>query len=217
MRMWLVLGALAWSIYLVPPVVGVLMFATVSAFAQTAVPIGELPPATPLLEPVPAVANPCPRFNPGEVVRQPPALFSRDGVLAIRLSYQTRTDFANRALFCFMTPTGHENPTLHVKPGDHVIITVTNNTPAQAEHMTINPPNCGPGGTLMTGSSLNMHFHGTNTSPTCHADEAIKTLINSGQTFQYRLTIPADEPPGLYWYHPHVHGLTEQALLGGAS
>ena len=30
MRMWLVLGALAWSTYLVPPVVGVLMFATVT-------------------------------------------------------------------------------------------------------------------------------------------------------------------------------------------
>ena len=81
----------------------------------------------------------------------------------------------------------------------------------------LNSPNCGPGGSLMTGSSLNMHFHGTNTSPTCHADEVIKTLINSSQTFQYTLTIPADEPPGLYWYHTHVHGLAEQAVLGGAS
>jgi FtsP/CotA-like multicopper oxidase with cupredoxin domain len=28
---------------------------------------------------------------------------------------------------------------------------------------------------------------------------------------------PADEPPGLYWYHPHVHGIAEAAVLGGAS
>src|SRR5207302_8422756 len=25
------------------------------------------------------------------------------------------------------------------------------------------------------------------------------------------------EPPGLYWYHPHVHGLAERDLLGGAT
>jgi FtsP/CotA-like multicopper oxidase with cupredoxin domain len=35
--------------------------------------------------------------------------------------------------------------------------------------------------------------------------------------FEYRFTIPADEPPGLYWYHPHVHGLTKAQVLGGAS
>ena len=116
-----------------------------------------------------------------------------------------------------MTPNGLQNPTLHVKPGDHLIITVTNNTPAQVQHMTINPPNCPPGTVQMTGSSLNIHYHGTNMSPTCHSDEVIKTLINSSQTFQYTLTIPADEPPGLYWYHPHVHGLSDPAVLGGAS
>jgi FtsP/CotA-like multicopper oxidase with cupredoxin domain len=116
-----------------------------------------------------------------------------------------------------MTPSGLENPTLHVKPGDHLIITVTNNTAPGSLMMTIDAPNCGPGGTDMTTSSLNIHYHGTNTSPTCHSDEVIKTLINSGQTFQYNVAFPADEPPGLYWYHPHVHGIAENALLGGAS
>ncbi|MDF0668258.1 MAG: multicopper oxidase domain-containing protein [Nitrospira sp.] len=200
-------------------VVGVMMFATIpaSAFAQVTMSAGELLPGTPLLESVPPVENPCPRFAPGSVVHQPPALFSHDGLLVVRFSYQTRTDMANRSLFCFMTPSGLENPTLHVKPGDQLIITVTNNTPAQSGLMRLNPPHCGPGHAHMTGASLNIHYHGTNTSPTCHSDEVIKTLINSGQTFQYRLTIPADEPPGLYWYHPHVHGLSEQAVLGGAS
>src|SRR5205807_1654858 len=136
---------------------------------------------------------------------------------SVQFSYQTTTDFANRTLFCFMTPSGLENPTLHLKPGDHLIITVTNNTPAQPVYMSIDPPNCGPGGTQMTLSSVNIHYHGTNTSPTCHSDEVIKTLINSGQTFQYNLAFPADEPPGLFWYHPHVHGIAEAALQGGAS
>jgi FtsP/CotA-like multicopper oxidase with cupredoxin domain len=83
--------------------------------------------------------------------------------------------------------------------------------------MMIDPPNCGPGGNQMTFSSLNIHYHGTNTSPTCHSDEVIKTLINSGQTFQYNVAFPSNEPPGLYWYHPHVHGVAEKAVLGGAS
>ena len=26
-----------------------------------------------------------------------------------------------------------------------------------------------------------------------------------------------NEPPGLYWYHPHPHGFSEQQVLGGAS
>jgi FtsP/CotA-like multicopper oxidase with cupredoxin domain len=73
------------------------------------------------------------------------------------------------------------------------------------------------GDVTMTITSLNVHFHGTNTSPRCHGDEVIHTLINSGHSFNYSLKIPANEPPGLYWYHPHVHGIAEAALQGGAS
>ena len=73
------------------------------------------------------------------------------------------------------------------------------------------------GNATMTDSSINMHFHGTNTAPRCHSDEVIHTLVNSGETFTYTLRIPDDEPPGLYWYHPHVHGFSKLQVLGGAS
>jgi FtsP/CotA-like multicopper oxidase with cupredoxin domain len=172
----------------------------ISAFAQT---------------PVAPVANPCPRPAAGGVVHNPTSLFSDDGVLNVQFSYQTRKDSDGRTLFCFMTPNGIQNPTLHVHPGDMLNVTVTNNTPATPVQMVVTGPNCGA--SVMTGSSLNIHYHGTNTPPTCHADEVIKTLINSGQTFQYSLKFPNDEPPGLYWYHPHVHGIAEAALQGGAS
>jgi FtsP/CotA-like multicopper oxidase with cupredoxin domain len=69
----------------------------------------------------------------------------------------------------------------------------------------------------MSGGSMNIHYHGTNTTPQCHGDNVTKTLVNPGSTFHYSLQFPTDEPPGLYWYHPHVHGLAELALLGGAS
>ena len=181
-------------------------FAQASAAAASATP----PPVAP-------VANPCPRLAPGSVIHQPAALFSQNGVLYVQFSYQTTTDFAGRTLYCFMTPSGMENPRLHVNPGDTLNITVTNNTPAGGLMMTLDPPNCGPGGNQMTMSSLNIHYHGTNTSPTCHSDEVIKTVINSGQTFQYGVTFPTNEPPGLYWYHPHVHGIAEAAVRGGGS
>jgi FtsP/CotA-like multicopper oxidase with cupredoxin domain len=151
----------------------------------------------------------------GSVVKNPPALFSHNGALIVNFSYQTATDEVGRTLFCFMTPDGMENPTLHVHPGDHLVINVTNNTPATPVEMPINPPNCGA--SEMTDSSVNMHFHGTNTAPICHQDEVIHTVINSGQTFRYDVHFPQNEPPGLYWYHPHIHGIAEAAVQGGAA
>jgi FtsP/CotA-like multicopper oxidase with cupredoxin domain len=177
----------------------------ICALAQTS----YTPPA---VAPVP---NPCPRFAAGGAVQNPAALFSSNGILSVNFSYQTRVDAYGRTLFCFMTPGGLENPTLYVLPGDNLVITVTNNTPVGMNPMALNSPNCGA--TTMDSSSLNIHYHGTNTSPVCGQDEVIKTVINSGQTFQYNVAFPSNEPPGLYWYHPHVHGISEPAVLGGAS
>jgi len=177
--------------------------------------------------PVPPVANPCPRFTAGSVIHQPPALFSQNGVLNVRFSYQTTTDSAGRQLFCYMTPDGLEDPTLHVNPGDTLNITVTNNTPPTEVGEPFQAPNCGdtmlqfsataPSNAFgMTAGSMNIHYHGTNTSPACHEDNVVKTLINPGNTFQYNVHFPTNEPPGLYWYHPHVHMLAEAAVFGGA-
>src|ERR1700738_1713057 len=57
---------------------------------------------TNLLAPVPPVANPCPRFNAGSLVHNPPALFSSNGFLRVRFSYQHRIDDGTE-LLCFMT------------------------------------------------------------------------------------------------------------------
>jgi FtsP/CotA-like multicopper oxidase with cupredoxin domain len=177
--------------------------------------------------PVAPVPHPCtPRFAAGSLVRNPPALFSSHGVLNVRFSYQQTTDSVGRLLHCFMTDTGIQEPTLHVNPGDTLNITVTNNTPAQPFGETFVAPNCGDdtvqftppaNGINSTGSSTNIHYHGTNVTPQCGGDNVTKTLINSGSTFQYSFTFPTNEPPGLYWYHPHIHGLAERDLLGGAT
>jgi FtsP/CotA-like multicopper oxidase with cupredoxin domain len=205
----------------------------VAAMAQTASTSSTSSAANPT--PVAPVANACQRFAPGSVVQEPPALFSQNGVLNVSFSYQQTVEVPpGRQVFCFMTPSGLENPTLYLNPGDTLNVTVTNNTPqvlpteTGATTEVFNPPNCGAtteielNSTLsalnvMTGGSMNIHYHGTNTTPGCHGDNVTKTLVNPGQTFSYSLAFPTTEPPGLYWYHPHVHGLSESAVQGGAS
>jgi FtsP/CotA-like multicopper oxidase with cupredoxin domain len=162
-----------------------------------------------------AQSQPCPRFAAGSVVQPPPDLYSQNGVLTVNFNYETTTDSVGRTLYCFMTPGGLESPTLHVNPGDSLVINLTNTLPTSGVTMTLSPPNCGA--TTVTPTSVNMHFHGTNSSPSCGADDAIKTLVNSGETFTYTIDFPTDEPPGLYWYHPHVHGISSPAVQGGAS
>jgi FtsP/CotA-like multicopper oxidase with cupredoxin domain len=193
----------------------------------------------------------CPRFPVGTVVVQPEDLFSENGVLQLNFLYQTSVDQNGNVLYCFVNQDGAQSPTLHVHPGDVIVMTVTNNVPASTSSSSVFSSTKGDryrkwsvgrlgdmgklmqsmsgasgvaqggdaqcGDAMMTSSSVNVHFHGTNTAPLCHQDEVVRTLINSGSTFQYNLQIPSDEPPGLYWYHPHVHGISEAAVQGGAS
>lgn len=193
------------------------MLVSMRAVALAALAVLLLP-----LTPLTAAAHtgPCPRPAAGSVVSPPPGLFSAAGTLNIQFNYFTTVDAAGRTLFCFQTPDGLESPTLHVLPGDTLNVTVTNLVPApppgSPTEVVSNPTNvCGD--STMTITSLNVHYHGTNTSPACHSDEVIHTVINSGESFQYSVHFPTDEPPGMYWYHPHLHGLAEAAVQGGAS
>jgi FtsP/CotA-like multicopper oxidase with cupredoxin domain len=72
--------------------------------------------------------------------------------------------------------------------------------------------------TRAMGAFTNLHFHGLSLAPVCHEDDSLHTMIEAGgAAFEYRFRIPADEAPGLYWYHPHIHGATNVQVLGGAS
>jgi FtsP/CotA-like multicopper oxidase with cupredoxin domain len=172
----------------------------------------------------------CPRFASGSVVTPPADLFSKDGLLTVKFKYQTTLDKGGNSLFCFTDSNGAQSPTLHVNPGDRILMSVSNEISESAaaqlkpmkmsmamSHAPVAPALVCGSQDPMSPSSVNVHFHGTNTPPSCHQDEVIRTLINSGETFDYDLKIPANEPPGLYWYHPHVHGISSPAVLGGAS
>jgi FtsP/CotA-like multicopper oxidase with cupredoxin domain len=177
--------------------------------------------AAALLLPTHALAgtsDTCPRPQTGSVIQPPPDIYSKNGAARIKFNYFTSLDDKGRTLFCFVTDHGLQSPTLHVNPGEKIVIDITNQVPAEpgrSEVVSNSTDTCGDA--TMTATSVNIHFHGTNTAPQCHSDEVIHTLINSGETFHYEIDIPKDEPPGMYWYHPHVHGISSVAVTGGAS
>ena len=171
----------------------------------------------------------CARFTTGSVVPAPPELESQNGVLEVTMQFQTVVDSQGLTRYCYVTSTGLEAPTLRVNPGDQLIIHFQNNLPVSttssndnmagmkmtlASDETSSSPACN--GT-MSASATNIHFHGTNVAPVCGQDEVVNTLVQPGASFDYNVQIPANEPPGLYWYHPHPHGFSEGQVQGGAT
>jgi FtsP/CotA-like multicopper oxidase with cupredoxin domain len=169
----------------------------------------------------------CARSASGSVLQDPPDLRSVNGVLEVTFQFKTTVDARGLTRYCFVTDTGLESPTLHVLPGDQLIIHLQNTLPMQPVamamtlpkahvHAQVSPNNDCSGGAM--GSDVtNLHFHGLNVPPTCHQDEVINTLVQPTQSFDYTVQIPADEPTGIYWYHPHPHGFSNLQVLGGAS
>ena len=167
----------------------------------------------------------CARPPAGSIVKEPPDLRSKNGVLEINLTAVDAAESDGSTRYCFTDAEGRESPNLRVNPGDLVIIhlkngmTYLNHADAEAPHKHSSQTagnSCTAGGMSLV--STNLHFHGLTIPPTCHQDDVLKTSLQPGDPpFEYRFRIPDDEPPGLYWYHPHIHGFSKPQLLGGAS
>ncbi|MFZ0292988.1 MAG: multicopper oxidase domain-containing protein [Candidatus Sulfotelmatobacter sp.] len=177
-----------------------------------------------------AAAAQCPaRPASGTVVQDALSLYSTGGVLNAGLTMGYSVDAAGYSHYCYKYQSAAgtvEAPTFRVNPGDQLVLNVVDGiTPDGAsskstmDQMSMTPAatTCGDGGTA-TLQSTNVHFHGLNVPPICHQDDVIDTLIQPGTAgFGYSIQIPTTEPPGLYWYHPHVHGFTEFQVNGGAA
>jgi FtsP/CotA-like multicopper oxidase with cupredoxin domain len=168
----------------------------------------------------------CPkRPDPGTVVQDPLSLKSAGGSLNAELTMRHSVDTSGYNHYCLNYATAQgdvEAPTLRLKQGDHLVLDVkdrieSDDAPEMIE-MSASPGKiCGDGG-AMTLASTNMHFHGLNVPPICHQDDVLTTLIQPNKpAFRFDMQIPKNEPPGLYWYHPHVHGFTEFQVNGGAA
>jgi len=168
--------------------------------------------------------DPCPRPAEGGLVREPEDLRSKNGVLKVDLALRDEARLNGSRRYCYIDAAGQESPTLRVKPGDLVILNLKNELTDPADpagphrmHASAHQAGACEEG-RMTSTSTNLHFHGLEIPPTCHQDDVLRTTIEPGENpFQYRFRVPEDQPPGLYWYHPHIHGFTKVQVLGGAS
>jgi len=183
----------------------------------------------------------CPRPAPGSVVEQPKDLRSHDGVLKLDLTIHDFKEKDGSVRYCYLLPDGTQSPTLRLHPGDLLILhlidrlidletdvggrqagqgsaanAAARTTPATMDMRTVSSDPCTRG--TMSAVAANIHFHGTTVPPLCHEDDVLRTSVLPGDPpFEYRFRIPQNEPPGLYWYHPHIHGFTLPEVLGGAS
>lgn len=189
-----------------------------------------------------SAATGCPaRPNAGSVVNNPTDAYSAAGILSVAFTLRSELLGYLEECYTYQTPSGAvESPTLRLNPGDQLSLALTNRLtyvppppPGQAamaampgmahsmsgmrgmDRTTAADP-CTGGTTVAT--STNIHFHGLNIPPKCHQDEIISTIVeNTDPTFQYQFQVPKNDSPGMYWYHPHVHGTATLQLNGGAA
>ena len=89
-------------------------------------------------------------------------------------------------------------PVIRVQPGSVLNVEYENELAVQSREECVGNP-C----MQMT----NLHFHGLHVSPNAPQDDALDMIALPGQTLHYSVEVPPQQPPGLYWYHPHPHGL----------
>ncbi len=142
-----------------------------------------------------------PNGDPNELP-QPPEVDAVNGVATVSLV----TDINVATGFPAFDFNGQPNvaPTIRVKPGDTIVMDLANDLPAGHGFK----------------DDMNVHFHGLGTSPRRPADDVLTMLAKPGGTLHYVVPIPLNQEPGLYWYHPHVHGHTNyhvgEAGMSGA-
>ncbi len=124
---------------------------------------------------------------------QPKVLSSANGALDVALVAAPSRVLIGAATITAMTYNGSlPGPTLRVQPGDTLSVSLTNSL----------------------GDPTNLHTHGLHVSPQDPGDNVLRR-IDAGATGEYRYEIPADHPPGVFWYHPHHHGMAAQQVFGG--
>jgi FtsP/CotA-like multicopper oxidase with cupredoxin domain len=178
-----------------------------------------------------AQSDVCVRPAAGSAISEPQDMRSHDGVLELDLSVHDEKMSDGTSRYCYLTSDGQPSPNLRLKPGDLLIIHFKNDltdlaadTPEIDQALAGGPicttkkpvDACTSG--AMTPVSTNLHFHGLSVPPVCHQDDVLRTSIQPDDpVFEYRVRIPDDAAPGLYWYHPHLHGFSKTQVLGGAS
>ncbi len=133
--------------------------------------------------------------TPGSELPEPPVVKAVNGVATVDLVVnQNKATGQPEFQYAGMPNVA---PTIDVKPGEAFAVNLKNDLPK------VPPPN-------MTGlqEDINLHFHGLGVSPRKPGDDVLTMLALPGERLHYVVHIPTNQEPGLYWYHPHVHGET---------
>ena len=126
-----------------------------------------------------------------------PEVDSVNGVASVSLT--AKFDAASRPAFYWQ---GQEvAPTIRVHPGDTIQLSFQNSLPEFCAVGVV--------------SNANLHFHGLSSSPNAPGDDVIDTNAAPGAAVTYTVVINPDQPPGMYWYHPHAHGLASYEVGNG--
>jgi len=95
-------------------------------------------------------------------------------------------------------------PTLEVKPGETIRVAYHNILPPILSDDAHGLPD-----------ATNLHFHGLTLSPNAPADDVLTTLLMPLGRTTYDIRVAVDQPPGIYWYHPHPHHETSWQVGNG--
>jgi suppressor of ftsI len=104
---------------------------------------------------------------------------------------------------------GHDvPPVVRVRPGEAIHIEYINRLSRDSKEKCVMMP-CTNG--------TNLHFHGLHVSPQKPQDDVLTMSAAPGETLQYTVEVPRNQPPGLYWYHTHQHMESYRQDLDGMS
>jgi FtsP/CotA-like multicopper oxidase with cupredoxin domain len=129
----------------------------------------------------------------GAALTHPTELRSTGGRLALELeAARGLLQLAGRPATALGYNGASPGPTLRLRAGDVLGIRLTNRL----------------------AEPTNLHVHGLHVSPQGNGDNVF-ARVDPGGSFDYEYRLPADHPPGVYWYHPHHHGLVADQIFGG--
>jgi len=161
----------------------------------------------------------------GQPLEMPAVYASRNGTLHLRVtaveapstishrSYQDmrvyRTQVVDGAgTFTPGTTSAYVAPEWHVMPGDHLVIDYVNDLTDQ-QFTPIGEKRARP-----FPQPINLHTHGLTVRPNGNGDNVLLS-IPQGRSNRFVIDIPKDQHAGLYWYHPHIHGLSDDQVYEG--
>ena len=129
----------------------------------------------------------------GSAFAMPAELRSVDGRLQVELvAAAAQLPWGDVRRFALTYNGSVTGPTLRVRPGDTIALSLRNDLDAPT----------------------NLHTHGLHVSPDGASDNVL-VMIDPGATHQYEYVIPTDHPSGTFWYHPHHHGDVAAQVSGG--